>query len=126
MNGRRPVDLLVRLEWTAVAILCFLLYPLTSQSWWWFLVLILAPDLSIVGYFAGPRVGAWLYNAFHVLFWPVGLIGFGVWRLDPWILSLGLIWLTHIAIDRSLGYGLKLPSGFRHTHLGRIGGDPGQ
>jgi hypothetical protein len=27
----------------------------------------------------------------------------------------------HIAIDRVLGYGLKLPSGFRDTHLGRIG-----
>ncbi|WP_415635615.1 DUF4260 family protein, partial [Paracoccus aminovorans] len=26
-----------------------------------------------------------------------------------------------IGIDRALGYGLKLPSGFRDTHLGRIG-----
>ena len=28
---------------------------------------------------------------------------------------------AHIGIDRALGYGLKLPSGFKHTHLGVIG-----
>jgi hypothetical protein len=29
--------------------------------------------------------------------------------------------LTHIGLDRTLGYGLKLPTDFRDTHLGRIG-----
>lgn len=28
---------------------------------------------------------------------------------------------AHIGMDRLLGYGLKYPTGFRHTHLGRIG-----
>ena len=32
-----------------------------------------------------------------------------------------VIWTAHIAFDRTLGYGLKLPAGFHHTHLGRIG-----
>jgi hypothetical protein len=32
-----------------------------------------------------------------------------------------LIWLAHIGMDRSLGYGLKLPTAFQDTHLGRIG-----
>ncbi|MEF9606012.1 DUF4260 family protein, partial [Paracoccus sp. PXZ] len=33
----------------------------------------------------------------------------------------GGLWLAHVGFDRVLGYGLKLPSGFRDTHLGRIG-----
>jgi hypothetical protein len=32
-----------------------------------------------------------------------------------------LIWTSHVGMDRALGYGLKLPSGFQDTHLGRIG-----
>ena len=33
----------------------------------------------------------------------------------------GLIWTAHIGFDRALGYGLKYPTGFGDTHLGRIG-----
>ena len=36
--------------------------------------------------------------------------------------GLALIWAAHIGFDRALGYGLKYPSGFGDTHLGRIGG----
>jgi hypothetical protein len=31
--------------------------------------------------------------------------------------------MAHIGLDRALGYGLKLPDDFRHTHLGTIGAD---
>jgi hypothetical protein len=45
--------------------------------------------------------------------------GFG---LDsPLLLSIAMIWLAHIGIDRALGYGLKYLAGFGFTHLGRIG-----
>jgi hypothetical protein len=30
---------------------------------------------------------------------------------------------AHVGFDRALGYGLKLPTSFRDTHLGRIGRD---
>ena len=74
-------------------------------------LLILAPDLSMLGYLAGPRVGAIAYNALHIL------IVRCCWRLpDMACHSLtcgGLIWIAHIAIDRALGYGLKLSTGFR-------------
>ena len=33
----------------------------------------------------------------------------------------GAILLAHVGMDRALGYGLKLPTDFRDTHLGRIG-----
>jgi hypothetical protein len=44
--------------------------------------------------------------------------------VSGWALPAGLIWAGHIAMDRALGYGLKHPDGFQHTHLGRIGGAP--
>jgi hypothetical protein len=39
----------------------------------------------------------------------------------PLVLSIAMIWLAHIGIDRALGYGLKYFAGFGFTHLGRIG-----
>ena len=38
-----------------------------------------------------------------------------------WAIHMAAIWTAHIAMDRALGYGLKLPTGFTDTHLGRIG-----
>ncbi|WP_431308366.1 DUF4260 family protein [Demequina litorisediminis] len=38
-----------------------------GYQWWWLLALFLAFDLSAVGYVAGPRVGAALYNVGHSL-----------------------------------------------------------
>ena len=42
---------------------------------------------------------------------------------SPLTLSIAMIWLAHIGIDRALGYGLKYSAGFGFTHLGRIGKD---
>ncbi len=47
------------------------LYAFAGGSWWLFALLILAPDLSMLGYLAGPRVGAVAYNAFHILIVPL-------------------------------------------------------
>jgi hypothetical protein len=34
--------------------------------------------------------------------------------------AVALIWVTHIGVDRAIGYGLKYPSGFKDTHLQRV------
>ena len=47
------------------------------------------------------------------------ITGFGT--DSPLTLSIAMIWLAHIGIDRALGYGLKYSAGFGFTHLGRIG-----
>ncbi|CAN7311400.1 DUF4260 domain-containing protein [Mesorhizobium sp. LjNodule214] len=117
----RPVDLAVRLEWIAVAVVALVLYALAGASWWLFALLILAPDLSMLGYLAGPRVGAVAYNALHILIVPLPLALAGYVFANPIAIAVALTWITHIAVDRALGYGLKLSSGFRDTHLGRIG-----
>ncbi len=52
---------------------------------------------------------------------PVTLMVTGFALASPLVLSLAMIWLAHIGIDRALGYGLKYSAGFGFTHLGRIG-----
>jgi hypothetical protein len=51
----------------------------------------------------------------------VALMTVGLATEAPLTLSLAMIWLSHIGIDRALGYGLKYQAGFAFTHLGRIG-----
>ena len=121
LHTMRPVDLAIRLEWVAVALVGIVLYAPSGTSWWLFALLILAPDLSMLGYLAGPRVGAVAYNALHILIAPLFLALAGYVLANSMATAIGLIWIIHIAVDRALGYGLKLSSGFQDTHLGRIG-----
>ena len=121
LHSMRPVDLAIRLEWAAVAVVGIVLYTLSSTTWWLFALLILAPDLSMLGYVAGPRVGAIAYNALHILIVPVLLLLVGSLSGHAVASAVALIWIAHIAIDRALGYGLKLSTGFQDTHLGPIG-----
>jgi hypothetical protein len=75
----------------------------------------------MLGYLAGPRPGAVAYNLAHTYATPAVLAGVGWLIGTPLLLALALIWAAHIGFDRMLGYGLKLPTDFRDTHLGRIG-----
>lgn len=117
----KALGLTIRLEWAVVAAVAVVFYGLAGMSWWLFAALILAPDLSMLGYLAGPRVGAIAYNAFHILIAPVPLLLVGHLSGHAAAVAVALTWIAHIAFDRALGYGLKLPSGFQDTHLGRIG-----
>jgi hypothetical protein len=75
------------------------------------------------GYLLGAKVGAAFYNAAHVLAGPALAAAAGVALGSALFLHVAIVWLFHIAVDRALGYGLKRSSGFRDTHLGRIGRD---
>ena len=68
-------------------------------------------------------MGAIVYNAAHSYMAPVALMTGGLALSSPLVLSIALIWMAHIGIDRALGYGLKYSAGFGFTHLGRIGRD---
>jgi hypothetical protein len=100
-----------------------LLYAVWDGSWWVYAILFFAPDLSFAAYLAGPKVGAIVYNAAHSYMAPVTLMVTGFAFGSPLILSIAMIWMAHIGIDRALGYGLKYSAGFGFTHLGRIGKD---
>jgi len=121
LSGMKPLDRITRLEWAVVAAVALVFYAWSGVSWWLFGLLILAPDLSMFGYLGGPRIGAIAYNALHILIVPVLLLLVGSLSGHAVASAVALIWIAHIAIDRALGYGLKLSTGFQDTHLGRIG-----
>jgi Domain of unknown function (DUF4260) len=115
------VRTLLRLEGLALFAGMSLLYGLWGGPWWLYVVLFLAPDLSFLAYLAGPKIGAWVYNAAHSEIVPIVMLTAGFGFAPPLLLSAALIWLAHIGADRALGYGLKYQTGFGFTHLGRIG-----
>ena len=112
---------LLRLEELFLGLLAFFLFRPLNIAWWWFALLFLAPDLGMLGYLAGPRVGAFTYNLVHHKALAVAAYVAGAWLGLPWLQFAGLIILAHSSFDRVLGYGLKYPDAFQHTHLGMIG-----
>jgi hypothetical protein len=114
--------LLLRTEGAALFALAFVLYWQFGASWILFVVLLLAPDVGMLGYINGNRVGAVVYDMFHTYLPPAVLAIVGILTEARFFYPLGLVWFAHIGMDRALGYGLKYPTGFRHTHLGWIGG----
>lgn len=115
------VNILLRLEGLTLFLGMILLYAVWGGSWLLFAVLFLVPDLSFLAYLADAKTGAVVYNAAHSYLAPVALMTSGFAIGDPLTLSIAMIWLAHIGIDRALGYGLKYAEGFGYTHLGRIG-----
>jgi Domain of unknown function (DUF4260) len=86
-----------------------------------YILLLFVFDISMLGYIKNPAFGAYTYNAVHSLAAPLILITIS-YALDVRVLlGASLLWLAHIGLDRTLGYGLKLSSGFTDTHLGKIG-----
>ncbi len=83
--------------------------------------LLLVPDLSMLGYLGGPRLGAITYNLGHILVVPVALALAGWWLAQPLLLMAAGVTGAHIGMDRAFGYGLKYSTSFQDTHLGRIG-----
>lgn len=117
----RGVDLVLRLEAVALFVAGVLLYLQLNGHPLWLLPLLLAPDVSMIGYVGGPRLGAITYNAVHNLAIGLAALAIGwVAAVAPLALA-GAILVAHVGMDRALGYGLKLPTDFRDTHLGRIG-----
>ena len=116
----RPAVLL-RTEGVALLALSVLLYWVNGESWLLFGALLLAPDLSMLGYLAGPKVGAAIYNAFHTYAMPAVVGALGMIFASPLAIAVALIWLAHIGVDRTVGYGLKYPTSFKDTHLERVG-----
>ena len=119
MTDRLPRALL-HFEGVVVAAAAVVLYFHLGYPWWLFLVLILAPDLSMGGYAAGPVVGRATYDAAHTYALPVALAAIGVLADAEVAVQIGLIWTAHIGVDRAIGYGLKYRTGFKDTALQRV------
>ncbi len=115
----RP-KILLHLEGFLVLAAAVASYAHCHYSWWKFAALFLLPDLTMIGYFAGTRLGAVAYNLGHT-YLIVAIIAAAGWIVH-WqpALPVCLVWLAHIGFDRGLGYGLKYSTAFKETHLGRV------
>jgi hypothetical protein len=112
--------LLLHLEGLTCLCAACALYFIGSHSWWLFAVLFLAPDLAMLGYLLGPKIGAALYNAVHT-YTTVGVVWIVGHFLSVSIATpICLIWVAHIGFDRLLGYGLKYSTAFKDTYLSRV------
>jgi hypothetical protein len=95
-------------------------FALLGGNWWLFVLLLLAPDLSALGYLLNARVGAACYNAVHTDALPVALLAAGYFTQHPLLIMFALIWLAHLGMDQLAGFGLKYPTKFQDTHLQRV------
>lgn len=121
MSHTRAVDWVLRAEAVALFVAGVLLYLQLGGEPWWLLLLLLVPDISMVGYLGGPRLGALAYNLVHNLVIGLGALALGWFAAIAPLAIAGSVLVAHVGMDRSLGYGLKLPTDFKDTHLGRIG-----
>jgi hypothetical protein len=111
-------EILLRIEGGFDLALSLIFYQMIHANGLLFVLLLLVPDLAILGYLRGLRFATICYNLVHTLAGPFLLIGYASLTRSLWLLPYALIWTSHIGMDRMLGFGLKYPTGFRDTHLG--------
>src|SRR5690606_3382025 len=112
---------LLKLEEVGQLLLSIVLFRQLEYSWWFFLALLLTPDISMLAYLVNARLGAWTYNLFHNKLIAIAVFLGGFFMNIPWLTLSGIILFAHASMDRMLGYGLKFEDDFKHTHLGWIG-----
>jgi len=119
------MKVLLKVEELMMFVLGIFMFGLLGYQWWWFLVLILVPDIGMFGYLFSGKIGAITYNLFHHKGLAILLYFLGMYFSLPIIQLAGIILFSHASLDRVLGYGLKYDKGFKYTHLGEIGNKNG-
>ncbi|WP_209404782.1 DUF4260 domain-containing protein [Pseudozobellia sp. WGM2] len=112
---------ILKLEELAMFALGIYLFGMLPYQWWWFLVLLLIPDIGMLGYLFNDKVGALVYNLFHHKGVAIAIYVLASYLSQPEWQLVGIILFSHSAMDRVFGYGLKYNKGFKFTHLGEIG-----
>lgn len=117
---KNRLHLHLHIQGAAILAIGIIAYAALGLKWWLFGVLILAPDLSMLGYLANRRIGSIVYNIGHSFLWPAAFI-IAAWPLgSPILLSVGIIWACHLGMDHLFGYGYKFPDRFKHTHFDAV------
>ena len=115
------VPAILRLEGLALLLASiWFFFSRLHAPWWLFIALILAPDLAMLGYLRGPRLGSITYNSVHNTVLALGLIVAGTLTDSQLLVEAGVILLEHLGLDLTAGYGLKYPSRFQDTHFQRM------
>jgi hypothetical protein len=115
----------LKVEELMMFVLGIFMFGLLGYQWWWFLALIIVPDIGMLGYLFNAKIGAFTYNLFHHKGLAILLYFAGMYFSSPIIQLTGIILFSHASLDRVLGYGLKYDKGFKYTHLGELGNKNG-
>ena len=108
---------LLKLEEVALFVFGIFLYSREPYRWWLFPLLLLLPDVGMLGYIVSPKVGAIVYNIVHHRALSLLLLMLGYALNNHLLILIGLIMFAHSTLDRIFDYGLKYPDHFKHTHL---------
>lgn len=115
------MKLTIKLEESFMLVICIYALYLLKVDWWYYPIMFLGPDISMLGYLFGNKAGATIYNIFHhkgiaILVFSSAII------THSWLAEVaGIILFGHSSMDRMMGYGLKYFKGFKYTHLSEIG-----
>ena len=116
------MKLILKLEEALMFAFSIFLFSRLGYPWWAYPALLFTPDLSMIGYLGGPQLGALTYNFIHHKALGLGTLILGMMLGNLPLQLAGVILFGHTSMDRVLGYGLKYPDSFQHTHLGIIAG----
>lgn len=123
---------LLRLEEAAQFLLCIGALMALDAPWWIYVILVIGPDIGMLGYLVNSRVGAITYDLMHHKGIALALVAAGFLMIPEgsipvpgvmWmpLIAAGVVLFGHASMDRMLGFGLKYGDDFKHTHLGWIG-----
>lgn len=112
---------LLRLEELAMFLGSIYLLHALEVSWWIYILLLLGPDIGMIGYLVSNKIGAISYNIVHHKGVAIAVYALGIYFQHELLQITGIILFGHSSMDRMFGYGLKYFEGFKHTHLGLIG-----
>lgn len=112
---------LLLLEELAMFLLAAAALYVFNAAWWIYLLLLVGPDVGMIGYVINERIGAITYNLFHHKGVAVLIFLAGVFIDSSVAMLAGTVLFGHSSMDRLFGYGMKYFTGFHHTHLGIIG-----
>lgn len=111
----------MKLEEFGMFCLGIFLFSQLNLAWYWFFILLLLPDIGMIGFLINPKIGSYTYNLLHHKAVAIAVLLLGIYFDKNILLLAGIIMFSHSSLDRILGYGLKYQDEFTNTHLGRIG-----
>jgi hypothetical protein len=114
------IKTILKFEGFTIFLACLYFYHRLDASWLLFFLFWLLPDISMIGYLRDKQMGAFVYNLAHNYILGLLIIFLGLLQNNNIVVSLGIILVSHIGLDRFLGYGLKYTSGFKDTHIQKL------
>ena len=97
---------LIKIEELAQLLLSIYLFSFLPFAWWVFPVVLLVPDMSLLGLLAGKRIGTITYNLIHHKAVGLGAYMIGSLLGIPLLSFVGILLFGHSSFDRMVGLQL--------------------